>query len=406
MERVLGSIKKEMPHGGLQNRIWGVIFTILVVLYPILKIYYISESITAVCLADIFMVLLLPVLALLLVRRNYIRVDHGIMILLFYILGHFFIVNVLILGNVRDVLFNMAHYIFVLLILGVLLLNFWNQKLALNVLRITAEVSTVYLIFQYVCLYIFGTYVSGQIPFFYALTARTGAFRPFSFFSEPAEYGTYAAIALAVQMFDKERQTARTLISSILISAGVLLSRSSAGIGLTAGLWFFWVLRTVYHSKNKEMKKLMLLFVVGVPAIIFLSYKLDIWNFIYTHVFKSQEGGEMARGLSNRVSGYMYALNYHDKNIFAVLFGQGMVTPQEFVPGIGRLYIYYGITGFLVYAVYLAALMKKVNFTYKVLLLFMLAASFFSDMIFGLAGLYYLPYVIYSRYQQSGKRTE
>lgn len=406
MKNAFGSIKRDMFHSGFENRTWGIIFTILVVLYPILKIYYISETLAVVCLADIFMVLLMPALLILMFRKNYIRIDHGIMILFFYITGHFLIVNVLVLGNVREVLLNTAHYLFVLLILGVFLLNFWNHKLALSVLKITAEVSNVFLIFQYVCLYVFGRYVSGQLSFLYALTAKTGAFRPFSFFSEPAEYGTYAAIALAVQMFDKDRQDVRTFISSILISMGVLLSRSSAGIGLTAGLWFFWVFHTVYNSKSKEMKKLLLLLMIGVPAIVFLSSKLDIWSFIYTHVFKSQESGEMARGLSNRVSGYSYAFSYHNQNLFAILFGQGMVTPREFVPGIGRLYIYYGFTGCLVYAVYFIGLLKKVNVTYKVLLILMLAASFFSDMIFGLAGLYYLPYVIYSRYQRSGKRTE
>lgn len=395
-----------MSHSGFENRTWGNIFTILVVLYQILKVYYISETLTVLCLADIFMVLLMPALLVLMFRKNYIRIDYGIMILFFYITGHFFIVNVLVLGNVQEVLTNVAHYLFVLLILGVFLLNFWNYKLALSVLKITAEVSTVFLIFQYVCLYVFGRYVSGQLPFLYAVTTKSGAFRPFSFFNEPQEYATYAAVALAVQMFDKDRQDVRTFISSILISMGVLLSRSSTGIGLTAALWFFWVFHTVYNSKSKEMKKLLLLLMIGVPAVIFLGSKLDIWNFIYTHVFERQESGEIARGLSNRVSGYSYAFSYHKQNLFAILFGQGMVTRQEYVTGIGRIYIYYGLTGYLVYAVYFIRLLKKVNATYKVLLILMLVVSFFSEMIFGLYGLYYLPYVIYSKYQRSGKRTE
>lgn len=363
------------------------VYTILLCMYSILQVYYVKIIKFDISLADICLLLILP-FCMMLLDFEHIKININMGLLMLYCVIQMI---VLLLFNKMDgsAMVSTAHFILILFVLSLLTSNSYLSEKGLDMLVIISTIASIFLIFQFIMINFLNIYISGQVSFLKAKTAVTGKIRPFSFFSEPASYGMYSSFGLAICLFGKDYNKKNVKISAAIITIALMLSMSTTSIGLMCLIWSLWFLK-----KFKKMKAIHFVEIVAIIIIIVLiGIKFNVFTTIYEHSFEGLSTGQLARGLNGRIGNLDYAWKYHTK-MFYKIFGVGIVDLKYFIPAIARIYIYYGMFGYICFGLFFSVFFMKTGSLGRVFILLVIVSSLFSDSIFGAQMFTYMPVII------------
>lgn len=370
------------------------VFTWLIVLYPILQVYFIPIGKIRLSLADSLMLALFPFLFLFLFLSPRIRVEKATLVLFFYCILHFFVMKYLASATDPSIS-DTGHFILVLFVLAFFCPNYLDKRETADLLMKVSFVSSVFLLVQFVLIHGAGIYLPGQLPFLESQTAVTGHVRPFSLFSEPAAFGWYNSIGLATVLFTNQLSKGEKKMYSTVISLALFLSTSTTSIGLMAIIWLTWILQR--KGITKRIRWGLVIAIAIIPVIVLAEIKYGIIETVFQHSFTGLTSGNYAGGLMHRFAGYEEALFFNkDKFIGYRFFGNGIleINGTDFIPTMGRIVIFYGISGYFIFACYFATIFLKSELYGKVLIVLATLSSIFAESVFGLMMLWYMPYVI------------
>lgn len=284
--------------------------------------------------------------------------------------------------------------------------------------RFFVLVATAVLFLQVVGIRVFHKYILGTIPWFDTvqkefaeyISAYDASFlliqRPRSVFTEPAGYGIYVGMFLAVTLvllpqektkgdarggtallkrdtkkYAKawiDKDMARYLLCGIL-TLGLFLSGSSTGILLAAlsWAWYFW--RKFRRGRLYPID----LFVVALGAGLLLYYmQTSLAKRFLFRTFLAKSGGTMGR-----VGGFIYGFDLGNYTWMQVLFGHGVVSLPGTMPFLStwpRLMYYFGALGVLVYLLTVVAVFVKSCKRQRILLFYMLLYSVFTMTLYSI----------------------
>jgi hypothetical protein len=269
--------------------------------------------------------------------------------------------------------------------------NIYEKKIGINILIYASIISSFFLVLQFLFISLFNIYFSGQLTFLNYRTALNGNIRPFSFFNEPSSFGFYNAFGLASLLYSKNLFGKKKNIFLLIISLALVLSLSTTSFGL---LIFIWLTYAIGRISSVKLNSLIVI-ITFIVILTFLGIELEIFNRIYNHSIEGLLTGELAVGLYRRIGNFSYAWSYHD-TIINTLFGVGIVDLDYFLPAIARIYIYYGLIGYLLIIWFFSRIYYKSDRLGRILILIAIVGSFFGDTIFGIQMIFYIPLVISS----------
>lgn len=363
--------------------------TLLLSLFTMLQVYFVSISGIYLSLASVLLIALLP-LCILRINLSNIKFDYTSLLFFCYIFIHFVLfvmTNVSNNGAIRSTI----NFLLVLFVLSIIVPNIYDRDLGRQLLIFLSVASSVFLIIQFMFLHGFDIYISGQVTFLDYRTSVMGHVRPFSFFNEPSAFGLYNAFGLATVFYSEDMKKKKKLVYLSIISFALLLSLSTTSIGLLLLVWSKWVLSRV---KTKKVKiSTIFLFSLFLSIFLFLGWSFNIFHTIYEHSIAGLISRNYAGGLTRRIGNLSYAWQYHNSTL-KTFFGVGIVDLDNFIPAFARVYIYYGLFGYLILVSFFNRVFMTSNEYCRTLILIALAAAFFSDSIFGIQMLIYMPLVI------------
>lgn len=276
----------------------------------------------------------------------------------------------------------------------VILKPYFNMRKGKKYLEVVGLIVAVYAFMQIIAAR-FGIYLTAYLPFLNSIRDVNGevlqkamygiAFRPTSILGEPAELGGYLALPLAINLFDDLRNKG-WLKKSIFFSIAIVLTMSSTGIALFLLEWTIFVFKGK-NIRNKDV--LVATLIIGGCTAFFVS---GMWKFFVKRTFESY-GGEGIKGILLNTHYKDIAGIYAEKNgIINILFGNGMSEPSGFLPGVFRLYYYFGIVGIVIFIIWLFDLYKKGSDMQRYLMLVWLIMNVGGAYILGS---FALPYTLF-----------
>lgn len=369
----------------------SILYTFLIVLFPIISIY--SLGILSFTLADGILILLTPLLffSILRCKEGKIKIHKGICILVGAILLHLTII--ILLGRGQDnnlsIILQTLRYCIYLLFVGIFVKDFFNVSLGLKFLKIVTIFSTIYLILQFILLKGFNFYLSGFIPGLplnvedlnnlEQLYTSNIINRPRSIFQEPAHYASYVLVYLGLTLFNnvsKEKYTA------LMITIGLILANSSTGLLTMAILLILYLFN--YLSKIRKIEEL-LKYTAIVASIVILCIL-----FSQTEIFKSFIDRTFVTGNATKGRLGTYTIIFNDVS----LIGNGMKDFYMYLPGIPRLYYYFGIIGILVFLIISVQLLLKKTGYRRIIVFILLISTIGTEIILGRYIVLYLPFIL------------
>lgn len=369
------------------------IVTILLVLYPMISVY--NSPVGTLCLADTMLIMVLPLAIIKLFSVKYVRINKILLFFTVFVIANFVIVMITITQEPLRILRNQAHFALVLTILTIIVPNFFDGAFGIKLLCYSSYISSVYLLLQIGCNHIFNVYLKAHVSFLQANISENGHIRPFAFFSEPATFGFYNAVGLATILMIRPFEEKKNKVIAMITSLAMLLSLSTTAVALLVIIWIWYLFKSgKLCGKNQTIKKsTILIILIMVILFIIADSKIHIIAFIYEHVVPV-EGQKMAGGVSGRLGniksiGVDYSISQLSK-----IIGLGMIDLKAFIPGIARVYVYFGYIGCGVVGCIFLMLFQSAGSYGKLLLLLAISNSFFADSIFGLAMFGYIQYVI------------
>lgn len=369
------------------------VFTILLVLYPIVYVY--DSPIGSLCLADVLLLLLYPFLLLNLLKKKVIKINKGLLFLLFFVFVNLLIIPFFHISDIGLIIRNQGHFIIVLTTLAIFTPNLFRKEFGIKLLCCVSLVSSLYLIAQVVLLHVFGIALGAHLPFLTANISVNGHIRPFAFFSEPAAFGMFNAVGLNTVIALKPYKEKLNQMSEMIITLAMLLSLSSTAVALLVIVWLWYLVPTLCkkHGSFKIKPITVGAFFAVVILFIVANSKMDIISFIYRHV-APESNGNMAAGVYGRVGNISSMKSDYSFNICEVIFGHGMIDLTLFLPATARTYLYYGVVGCIVLILYFFELFMNSDKYGKGIVVIVLANSLFGDSIYGLAMFWYMQYII------------
>lgn len=364
------------------------IITSLLILYPLLSLYHPFGL--PVSLPDSLMILLLIFVVIKSCLIGSVTLETAFLPWTVYIILH--MISTLIFRNVsdsHDFIGSTFRYLLFFIAILFSIRNYFDIEYGIKIYKYVCIISTAFLIIQIIVLAIFGYYIKGVLNISFLPVTRadlpefgndisqyTLSFRPRSFFGEPAHYGTYICGYLAISLFKNGK---KELPVQLFLSLGALLSLSSTAIIMIIGIWFMYFV----SNFSRKVSLRTLLTVLCIPIILFFVIKSDFFKqFLYR--LTETESTE------NRFYEYKNLTRYFEGKTSLFLFGFGNggtpLSNEKYFAGYARLFLYYGLTGIVVFASNMLSVFLKGRKWQKMLLIVVLALqiggeSFLSNMI-------------------------
>lgn len=376
-------------------------FTILCISTPIINIY----NINGILVQDILFIVLFPFLIYSLFANFKGNLLYKPTVFMFvYVLIHFLLIYIFDTNNVKDTMVsNTLHYIFYLFLVMFFVKKFFDIDLAIKCYKYFCIFATMFIFLQFILGTIFNYYLQGTLPFFETVADEysnialrdLSVFRPRSIFGEPAGYGIYISIFLAINLFT-EKRSIKDYSVDIFLTIGVVLSRSSTGILLCLLLWVFkGFIRMKVNLKRDFAFIIYLIFgilIIGFPVMLFFINS-DTYSLIIDHIFGTGTNG-LGFGTLNRIGNYKYVFSTIYNSNIEILFGHGMRELDFYNPGIPRLFYYFGVTGTFIWIAIFVYIFLTTGWLQRRVLLMMILIAFFSDTLFGIQPTIYFPLII------------
>lgn len=235
------------------------IFTIILIIYPLLNVYQGPSSILA--LSGLLMIIVLA--GLFITKPSYYKLRKNDIIYYFFGFAYFCLILALIsslLTQKYDLIkifgrFGLLNFFIVVLFVSKSAFDF---KLALNLIRIVSLLACLSLFIQLAAYYVFNITYHAYIPF---LTLQEGLelsinnliiedylyisiYRPMTIFGEPSHFAYYIILSLAVLLFiDEGMQQISKIFLAFIYSSALVLSTSGAGAYSMLIVWLFYLIK-------------------------------------------------------------------------------------------------------------------------------------------------------------------
>lgn len=252
----------------------------------------------------------------------------------------------------RDNISNIIGFILVMVwVLGAYK-NLINERLVFGIMSSVSVLASFIVVLQLISHYVLGFNLNPYIPFLYKDATLTqyytviyasfdnvSLYRPSAFFLEPSHFSEYTIIVLLWHLL-KNREKNRVIIA-IIISIGILLTRSGMGIAMVTGAW------VVYYINGLDFKKMencinAVLVVIGCIAVLYLCFRLPFFQSAMNRVAATD-------GDYNAINGRLFWWNYYFSPLsFSQLLlgcGYGAVELDKYMTGFMKLLYCSGIIG-------------------------------------------------------------
>ncbi|MBZ9636622.1 hypothetical protein [Clostridium sp. FP1] len=379
--------------------------TILLLIYPIMQQY--STVIENVSLAEILLLAVFPFIVFDIIRGKFKlsrKVLCALTPYLFYILIQLFIIHFTESDEyIIGISIRTLHYVFYIVSTIALIKCYFDARLGYKVFKIVSVFSTLYIIIQTLLLRTSGFYLTGKIPFLNLMSEDVLYFiqhasysqyyvRPRSVFPEPSSYAIYIVFFLIITLFSNYHLE-KTYYLELFLTFGIILSMSSTGIILMLIIWTSYLVWMI--TNNKVSKKFIRLLIILLPIILFVFFKFGFYEYFIERTMS--ENGSFGESTSLRVGTYQNVFN--GENLFTQqgLFGVGMRSyeyMEGYLSALPRLFYYYGIIGSIIFFIGYSILLKKTNFTQKMMWIIILVSCIGSDSIFSSNILFCFPFLI------------
>ena len=376
----------------------NILYTILVILYPLLSMYRFFGtrlSIADACAIFVIFLMLLKDCETFTFSRLFFFVAiymflHTCLVLLFYSSAEDY--------DTTDLLGTTLRLLLVYFVLSMAKRHFvfdFGKKF----LIVISVIATIYMFIQ-LAFSFGGIYIGGGIPFLtkYAFredvagyvesVAKYGLnYRPRSFFEEPAHFCQYIVVAVVLLLFDKDKISHGEIITIVFLSLGVIFSMSLLGwtaLFLVFLMWLFLV------AKKKKYLKNVLIITLLVPIICTALWNTSLVQSVVVNKFLNQSVMSDARFSGTTTLGKIFSVGG-----VGLLLGKGLVATETYYNGVSRLIVSFGMLGlFVAFFLFVFFMNKHKNNTIaKVLLLLLFMLSFGSEIIFGKFILIYLVFL-------------
>lgn len=246
------------------------IFTLCLTIFPILMTY--ETPIKGIAYGDLILLLLYPFLfyKIILEKRKVKDIVYFPLVILFlYLLVYYLLLAFIDAKLFSETSIKFIHNLFYLFTLSFFVKSFYDIDIGYKVLKVVSIVATFFLFIQIMGVTIFHIYIPGTLPgvpvmrdelelFNETVMGSNMVIRPRSIFNEPAEYATYTSLFLAVELFlsKKEHKSIRNYWCEIIVTIGLVVSKSSTGIVCAFFLWcVYLMIRIKKNHSKKELKK-------------------------------------------------------------------------------------------------------------------------------------------------------
>lgn len=305
------------------------IFTILIVLLPFL--YQYRSPVGAVSLGEF---LLLPIMLLLLTKNIKKTVKYKP----FNGLYTYMIIAVLtsMVSSVQTffsysefstILFRIIYYS----VLIYIAYDNCDVDYGLHIAEYSAIIFSLYAMLQFIVHSIYGTILPTVINTNWVFSPEIGlrinydlyykyTYRASSLFLEPSYFSLFSGLGLTSSLFNIKKKK-ENIIGALIITLGIIVSASSAGLMLIVINWFFYFVYSYVGKKKKFTYKTLLI------TLVFMTFAVYVFSssMSTTLLTRTASGGSF----NNRVTrGFIIA---KDMNLFQQTFGVGINNLENFV---------------------------------------------------------------------------
>jgi len=294
-------------------------------------------------------------------------------------------------------------------VLSLLITKDFDQKIFYNLVLRIALLATLYMYLQLASFIVFGIRLPNRFAFGFvhyqseeALTALA-SYRPYSFFVEPAYYGTYVICVLAAILFDEIKVKKNKLGICIFLTVGAIMSTSTSVIVMLGVLYSLYSMHTMQIMGLKNIRlHIIVLAIILIAAVIgfITSYEKILPLFgsygksILSSLYKLQRLDSSAR-----VGGSFIMLESVTK--LSLVWGSGIGNEyyslgisETYMNSVVRLILNNGYVGFAIFLIYLMYLFFKFKDYLSWFYLILYASKCFSgNAMFSLAGIYMLTFL-------------
>jgi len=328
------------------------IFTLCMVLSPLLSLYGVSES--SITFMDISLIILIPLMTLVNIKVGRLRLNNIYFELLPFLL--FIVIQFLLLSIIvydRGLFINIGLRTFrYCLYLGTVVFfakDYFEYEYGIKVLKYFAIFATTYLFAQLILLRGFNFYLKGYLPFLpvmreslitFSESARyTEYTRVRSIFGEISQYAITVSAYLSCSLFSEHKLKSPKV--KIYLTFGLLLSASTLGILNAFIIWIMWLFILVVRSRDKINPKAILIFNLSVFLALLYYFNSSFYQ-LFTSRFDSSASGRFA-------AYFDYFINNKDMIWSEVFFGIGMNTHVNILsfwyPSIAKIWRFFGVVG-------------------------------------------------------------
>lgn len=376
----------------------NILYTILVVLYPLLSMYRFFGTMLSIADAcAIFVIFLMVVRFFDTFTINRLFLWIGIFV--FFHTCLMFIVNSSVDNyNIMDLFGTTLRLLLVYFVLS-MAKNHFVFDFGKKLLVVISVIATAYLFIQLILSFA-GVYVEGGIPFLNKYAFREDVagyvedvaeyglnYRPRSFFEEPAHFCQYTIVAVAILLFDQSKLFNKKSLFVVLLALGIIFSMSLLG---WVALIFAFLMYFFFLVKNHKNLMTMLFVILIVPIVLAVLWNTTSVQNVIVDKFLNQSVTSDARFEGVSVVQEMLA-----ERGFVLFFGNGLIATGTYYNGVTRLIVSFGLLGLsIAILIYAFSFRKyKKNTLSKVLLLLLFILSFGSEIIFGKYILIYLAFL-------------
>lgn len=246
-----------------KNRIESI-YTLLIVLLPILHIYAVPRFGNVLSLGELLLILTIPFLVVTLAMRGmHTKMDNPFFLYLFYALVSTVIISLALClvysqFSVSNMINRVLRDIFYMLLIVLFGKEFFNFELGVKYIKKLAIILSVFIICQFILYSVFNVYVSGFIPGvrttisggafsdeiasnFLRTATYNGFLRCNGFLAEPASAGHFLSVALLIFLFPINKGLI-DFKKAIIISLAMVLTFSANAFVALAFCWIWWLL--------------------------------------------------------------------------------------------------------------------------------------------------------------------
>lgn len=386
---------------GLKTPLLSSIFTVLVVVYPILNRY--AAPIPFLTLSEF---LLLLVFCVSLFRSGIVnnKVMWAAIPFVCYLIIHILLdTENLVSGVKADAVGTALRLLFIYFMIAMLSKDLFLASLGEKVLLAVAIGVSIYGLLQ-VAFSFAGITLSTYLPLLPVMDginadqlvmermAYGTRFRCQSILNEPSHLCCFLILPLILCLFPSNRKgkTVRYR-AAILFTVVCFVSASSTGILIASSVWILHFVGPVKWSGRRQLTRLFTGLIVATIAA-FLFYATGLWDYFVIRTF----GG--TGDLSGILSGTrFYALDEMfaaSNSVYGVFFGTGLAKIAEFLPGFSRVYLNLGLIGLILIFWMLVKLFLSGDTTNRIILSFFSVLNIGTEIILGSFAAYYLPFCL------------